>query len=98
MNSKYWIKRGDFANQYFLEYTRTPQQAIKAKEEGFEQITRKEAERLCRAERDRAKYDQAFSGYADDRIWPFGIDREIVYGSRYYTEPGYVITWPADRW
>jgi len=98
MNNKYWIKRGDFSNVYSLEYTRTLEQETEAERQGFERITRKEAEHLCSLERDRRKHDQMFSGFADDRIWPFGVDRGDVHGSRYITEPGYVIPWPADKW
>ena len=36
----------------------------------YERITLKEAEALCKAERDRSKYDPAFSGYADSTIVP----------------------------
>lgn len=94
MSNRYWIKRGDFANQYWLEYTTTPEQDMRAESEGCERIKLKEAIRLCRAERDRRKYDPAFSGYADDRIWPYGVDRDSVYASRGYYDSGFVIYWP----
>lgn len=97
MNNKYWVKYGDFANIYSLEYTRTPEQEAEAIRQGFERITLREAKHLCALERDRRKYDQAFSGYADTRIWPFGVDRGDVNGSRYYMESGYVIPWPKER-
>lgn len=54
----------DFANTYTL--AKAP--ANVALPEGWERITRKEAERLARRERERARYDAAFSGYASDTI------------------------------
>lgn len=36
----------------------------------YERITLKEAKALCKAERERAKYDPDFSGYADSTIVP----------------------------
>lgn len=98
MQRHYWIKRGEFSNQYALEYTISPDQDYLAERQGYERIPMKEAIRLCRLERDREQNDRMFSGYADDRIWPFGIDRSVVHGSWYYCNSGgYVIDWPVDR-
>lgn len=97
MSKHYWIKRGEFANQYDLEYTITPEQEYQAWHQGYEPITRKEAVKLCRAERDRRNNDPMFAGYADDRIWPFGVDRAVVHGSKAYEDSygcGFVIEWP----
>lgn len=97
MQNRYWIRRGQFSNEYSLCYTVSPEQEAEAVRQGWERTTRKEAERLCRMERDRSRFDSAFSGYADDRIWPFGIDRAVVHGSKYWMEPGYVIYWPFKK-
>lgn len=98
MPKSYWIKRGEFANQYALEYTSTPEQEAQAWRQGYEPIKRVEAENLCRLERDREKYDPSFAGYGDNRVWPFGVDRAVVHGSRYYEDSRgnrFVIEWPT---
>ena len=71
--NKYYIKyTRDFANTYALVYTETATEEEKAAAEGYQRITRKEAERLCRAERYREQYDPSFAGYASDVILPYG--------------------------
>ena len=71
---KYYVKRGDFGNSYELRYTVTAEQDRQIISDGFERITRMEAFSLVRSERERRKYDQAFSGYADAAVYPFGYD------------------------
>ena len=73
MSNKYWVKRGEFANQYSLCYTISQEQEAQAEDEGWERITWKEAKLLCRQERERRRNDYAFSGYADTHVFPFGI-------------------------
>ena len=70
MKRKYYVRKGDFANVYSLGYADTDAEIAMAESGDWEQITRKEAERLCRAERTRQKEEPAFSGYADDVILP----------------------------
>lgn len=68
---KYGIKYyRDFANTYILGYTdgELP--------EGWERITREEAECMARAESKRAKEDPNFSGYADTYVYPIGLTEE----------------------
>lgn len=67
---KYYIRQGNFGNQYDLAYAETSEQCSMLEAIGFTRESRKFAEYDARAERDRRKYDQAFSGYADDVIYP----------------------------
>lgn len=69
----YWVMYHGFANYYELAWTDkgNADDCAAAQKAGFEPITRKEAITLARRERERAEYDAAFSGYADDHIWPF---------------------------
>ena len=62
-----WYPR-DFANEYCLYYTETPEDKM-ALPEGAERITRKRAEELARAESERRKYGRN-SGFAGERIYP----------------------------
>ena len=64
---KYYL---DFANTYSLGYT------DEELPEGWERITRKEAECMARAESKRAKEDPYFSGYADTYVYPIGLTEE----------------------
>lgn len=74
---RYFVKYGDFANTYSLAYTETDEEAERAREEGYLQISRRHAEQLCMNERNRARYNPSFSGYADDHIWPYGKYDEL---------------------
>lgn len=67
---KYYVRYGDFGNTYSLCYT---EDGGKPSGDGWEQITRKEAEALARAEVRRRKDDPYFSGYADAWIFPVGM-------------------------
>ena len=59
MKNYYYVNYySDFANTYTL--AKAP--ANVTLPEGWGRITRKEAERLARRERERARYDAAFSG------------------------------------
>lgn len=58
----------DFANEYSLRYTVGA--AEMSAEDGWERITRREAERLARAERARRRWEPSRSGYADADIYP----------------------------
>ncbi|MBR1708800.1 MAG: hypothetical protein IJ719_08235 [Clostridia bacterium] len=79
---KYYISRSDFANTYSLVWA---DETTKQPAEGWERITRKEAITYCIRERDRRKYDQMFSGYADAYIWPYGIEMNE------YPRTGYIV-------
>ena len=65
---RYFVKYGDFRNQYALRYI----EGDTAAPDGWERITRKEAKALAKAERDRRKENPAFSGYADAEITEMG--------------------------
>lgn len=78
-----------FGNAYDLRWADTAEDVAALIEWGYERVSRKEAERLCAAERWRRKYDQAFSGYADTHIWPAALDRD--YFDSFYPERGYVV-------
>ena len=88
---KYYIVRGNFANVYTLFWADGPEMEAKLPESA-EQISRKEAENLCRAEKERGKYDSAFSGYASSTIFPAdyaGNDLDL-YNDRRYELRGYI--------
>ena len=70
---KYFVRRGNFANNYNLYHAET-QKELAALPQDAEQITRKEAEGLCIDERRRRKENPAFSGYADPMIYPADYD------------------------
>ena len=95
---KYFVKYyADFANTYHLAYTVDKKQAAQALAAGYEQITRAHAEALCRAERDRAKYDAAFAGLSSVVIVPFDLfdqlDRcqEDPNNERRFRRVGYIL-------
>lgn len=72
----------NYRNAYSLRYTETPEQDALAISQGYERITRRQAISLCRAERDRRKYDPSFSCYASDVIspvTPYDYDDEWMY-------------------
>ena len=72
---KYYINYYcDFGNTYNLAYTDTDAQAAEAEANGWERITRKQAESKCADENRARKTDPAFSGYADSLIYPYGYD------------------------
>lgn len=58
----------DFANEYSLRYTVGGAELSAA--DGWERITRREAERLARAERERRHWEPERGGYADAGIYP----------------------------
>ena len=58
----------DIANEYSLRYTVGG--ATLSAADGWERITRREAERLARAERERRCWEPERSGYADAHIYP----------------------------
>ena len=58
----------DFANEYSIRYTVGG--AELPADDGWERITRREAERLARAERARRRWEPSRSGYADADIYP----------------------------
>ena len=71
---KYFVKYGEFRNTYDLRYTENIAEEAEAIGQGFERISRKEAEMLCTRESERRKENPAFSGYAPDVILPFEYD------------------------
>ena len=90
---KYFVKyHGGFANSYELAYTEGDEHPTY----GWERITRKEAIRLCAAEKYRRAHDQAFSGYADTMIRPYrwteeDMERYEMYGDNGRLEDGYIL-------
>lgn len=92
---KYYVFYGTFENQYSIYYTENNKEEMAIEEKGAERITRKEAIKLCVAERYQRKVDQAFSGYADIYIYPFSLYEnkgEIdIYNDRRITIDGYFI-------
>lgn len=73
---RYYIQYiADFANTYNLFYTDEKHGEDKLPE-GSERITRAQAIAKCRAEIERRKYDQMFSGFAAAEIYPAGYDKD----------------------
>lgn len=64
---RYWR---DFANTFNLAWADNDDDREWLASNGFEQCTRKYAETKARNERYARKFDQAFSGYGDDAVFP----------------------------
>lgn len=67
---KFYVWFGDFSNIYDIVWAETPEQVEEAENNGYERITRKEAESLCAEENRRRKENPSFSGYASNVIYP----------------------------
>ena len=91
MSRKYYVYYyRDFANTYELYWASTPEMEAALPREA-EQISKKEAVRLCIAERERRKYDAAFSGYASTHICPADYhDQSMIAVDSGYKLNGYV--------
>lgn len=102
--SKYYVRWGGFGNVYDLMHIGDDHPAqrrvdelihVPAHErapEGWERITRKEAERLARAERRRRKENAASAYFADAYIYPGDyIDGELQDHPEKFTVDGVVI-------
>lgn len=88
---KFYIQYyADFSNTYNLAYAETETEEKMANELGYERITRKQAARLCAAENERRKHDQAFSYYASNIILPIGYDDDWR-NDRRMKQNGYII-------
>lgn len=95
MKKQYFVHRyNDFGNTYNLYWADSPEM-IAALPEGAERISRKEAIRLCRDEKQRAANDPAFSGYATDTIFPAGYpdDKDIRNDKRFSLFDGFIWDW-----
>lgn len=68
----YYIIHGDFENRYQLFYAENHTDEIELIAAGATHISRADAIRYAREERERRKYNLNFSGYADTTIWPWG--------------------------
>lgn len=84
---KYYL---NFSNTYNLAYAETEAEEKQAKEQGYERITRKEAERLCAQENQRRKDDPAFAYSADTVILPIGYDDDWR-NDRHMALDGYIV-------
>nr|DAK62615.1 MAG TPA: hypothetical protein [Caudoviricetes sp.] len=91
MKKSYYVEYyRDFGNTYNLYWLPSGEPAPA----GLERITYKRAVELCKDERYRLKYDQAFSGYADTWIWPYHISAEEIcdrHPLELRTSGGYVV-------
>lgn len=67
MMKKYYVIRGEFANTYKVYSAENKETITRLLEAGAERITKKEADALCKAERDRRSWNGNY-GYASDRI------------------------------
>lgn len=70
MRNFYYIKRGDFANQYDLCYAPAGQKM----DDSWERIPRRVAIQYASMEASRREYDKPMSGYAPALILPFGMN------------------------
>ena len=68
---QYYVMRGDFYNKSQLVYTDDTELPAP-----YERITRKEAEKLARAEAKRRKDDANFAYYADEYVYPYGMTED----------------------
>lgn len=76
MKKAYYVEYyRDFGNTYNLYWLPDGEPAPAR----FERITCKQAIELCKQERYRRRYDQAFSGYADTWVWPYGAPEAVRY-------------------
>jgi len=72
MKMNYFIRFNGFGNQYELCWS----PSLKPLQDGFEQITRKDAIAYAVEERKRRKYEPDFAYYADAYIYPEDWDCE----------------------
>lgn len=72
MKKRYFVVRGRAGNEYDLIWA--DENNRHALPDRAERITRAEAYKLARAERDRRRHDPAFAGYACDCIYPADHD------------------------
>lgn len=72
---KYYLAQTDFYNRYALVWA-DDAHPIPAGA-GWERISRKTAERLCKEEADRRRYNPACSGYAPELVGPWWIDSYV---------------------
>lgn len=75
MRNSYYIKWGSARNQYELCYA----PAGVNPGDGWEQITRKEAEHYASEEAARRKEDSSFAYYADDYVYPYDLSEDEAY-------------------
>ena len=80
----------DFGNTYALYWADSPEMEAHLPD-GAEQITRARAIELAQAERDRRRYDAAFSGYASAAIYPADMPTDDdPHNQRRYELRGYI--------
>ena len=80
----YFIRHGNFANIYDLAWADNKEDISWLVSQNFERCTLREAQYWARRERDRRKFNPAFSGYGDD----------VIYPAKYYRMPAE----DADTW
>lgn len=86
MKKQYYVHYyKDFANTYNLYWS---YEALNY--EGYERITRKQAEALAAEENSRRKHDPGFSGHADNTIKPYCYDNYDIVNDRRMFLNGYV--------
>lgn len=75
---KYFKISGNFSNAYALLWA-DDANVVSAEYPDAERITRAEALRLAREERERRRYDAAFSHFADAWVYPYKDRRQDWY-------------------
>lgn len=92
MKKQYFVHYyNNFGNTYNLYWADSPEM-IAFLPEGAEKISRKEAIRLCREEKYRAKNNPTFSGYATGTIFPAGYpdNKDIHADKRFSLVDGFI--------
>lgn len=89
---KYFVfYSNDFANTYEILWAETPEQIAYAQSYGCQQITRREAERLCAAENYRRKHDLGSAEYATTVIYPADCCCDYIDPDRHLIRHGYIM-------
>ena len=97
---KYYIERKNFSNTYNLYWADETNAGCVT--ENMERISREEALSLCAQESYRRKYDQACSGFADNKISPVDYSEYALQemGQAIALEPNTaesrILEWPSE--
>lgn len=87
----YYIKDGEFSNQYSLRYAENKEQAQILLDKGYSKTTRANAISWARREKYLRDHDLSFSGFADDCIKPYDWDDRD--GDPFYKVKNYIMEW-----
>lgn len=97
MKKYYYKNTRGFANTYIVCWAESPAQIAYAESHDYDQITRRDAEKLCAAENRRRKYDQSCSGYASTVIKPIDFDSDWLDPDRDLDVSGYIAEYSTAK-